>query len=145
MLLGSMPQEAERSVSSFAALRVGPQYAVTSTSLPWHSAMQVPDMQSFRIMRTSEAGPDVPDTPWGPRGPGGPIGPGSPFGPCSPGGPGFPLGPGTALSQLANMMRKTITTHYRITSDQRLREAINALAEDINAVKTAGNSESPRL
>ena len=70
--LGTMPHEAERSVSYVAGLRATPQQATTSTSLDWHSATHVLSMQLLRTMRTADAGPAAPCCPCGPAGPGGP-------------------------------------------------------------------------
>jgi len=61
--LGITPHEAERSVRNVAALRVGPQYAATMTSLSLHWAIQLPFPQLTLIMRMLDAGPAAPDGP----------------------------------------------------------------------------------
>jgi hypothetical protein len=61
--LGMTPHEADFSVRKFAALRVGPQYAMTKTSFESHSAMHVATAQDTRRTRTAEAGPGGPAGP----------------------------------------------------------------------------------
>ena len=98
---GTTPHDADRSVRKVAALRLAPQYAVTSTSFSSHCATHVVVMQFDRRMRTLAAGPDAPWDPAGPAGPGGPAGPRSPGGPGGPCGPGCPWGPAGPCPQPA--------------------------------------------
>jgi len=98
---GIIPQDTERSVSTFASWREGPQYAVTRTSFSLQVAVQAVEVQLCRIIRIWEDGPAAPCGPGGPDGPADPGDPFSPRSPFGPSGPGSPLGPGSGLPQAA--------------------------------------------